>query len=221
MKLMEGVFVYPWLSAQENNSSSYLFTGKVNLLVDPGLQFNADNLKAQMEEDGFDWKELNLIINTHLHPDHCEGNSVFKQEGVLLAYHQEEDKFLRSSGRQIFELFGLEPPDFQADFFLKDGDLEFGDRKIQVYHTPGHSPGSVCLYFPDNRCLVSGDLIFYGGVGRTDFLGGNGRLLKQSIERMESLDIDCLLPGHGDIVQGAKEIKENFRVIKRNYFSLL
>jgi len=221
MKLMEGVFAYPWLSAAENNSSSYLFTGKVNLLVDPGLRFNADNLKAQMREDGFDWKNLNLIINTHLHPDHCEGNSAFKREGVLVAYHREEDKFLKGFGKQFFELFRLKPPDLQADLFLKDGDLVLGEQNIKVYYTPGHSPGSICLYFPDNRCLVSGDLIFFGGVGRTDFPGGDGKLLKQSIERMESLDIDLLLPGHGDIVQGAKEIKENFRFIKRNYFGLI
>jgi glyoxylase-like metal-dependent hydrolase (beta-lactamase superfamily II) len=221
MKLKDGVYAYPWMSEQVNNSSSYLFTGKVNLLVDPGLKFNAENLKEQMEEDGFDWKNINLIINTHLHPDHCEGNPVFKRKEVLLAYHQEEDKMYKSFGRQFFELFGLEPPVFQADFFLKDGDLILGEKNVQVYHTPGHSPGSICLYFPDTRCLVSGDLIFYGGVGRTDFSGGNGRLLKQSIERMETLDIECLLPGHGEILQGAKEIKENFRFIKRNYFGLL
>jgi glyoxylase-like metal-dependent hydrolase (beta-lactamase superfamily II) len=221
MKLMDELFIYPWLNEHENNSSTYLFTGKVNLLVDPGLQFNADNLKAQMKEDGFDWKKLNLIINTHLHPDHCQGNAAFKREGVLLAFHQEEDKFLKGFGRQFFEFFRLKPPDFQADLFLKEGDLELGEKNIKIYHTPGHSPGSICLYFPEHRCLVSGDLIFYGGVGRTDFPGGDNRLLKQSIERMESLDIDLLLPGHGEIVQGSKEVKDNFRFIKRSYFGLL
>jgi len=221
MKLKDGLFIYPWLSEQENNSSSYLFTGKVNVLVDPGLKFNAENLKSQMDEDGFDWKKLNLIINTHLHPDHCEGNAAFKQESVLLAYHQEEEEFFRGFGRKFFELFGLEPPDFKADFFLKDGNLVLGDSNAQIFHTPGHSPGSICLYFPDAQCLISGDLIFYGGVGRTDFPGGDGKLLKQSIEQMETLDIHWLLPGHGEIVQGKKEIKENFRFIKRSYFGMI
>jgi glyoxylase-like metal-dependent hydrolase (beta-lactamase superfamily II) len=221
MKLMDGIFAYSWLREQENNSSTYLFTGKVNLLVDPGLSFNAENLKSQMEEDGFDWKKLNLIINTHLHPDHCEGNSAFIKEGTLLAFHQEEERFFKGFGRQFFELFGLKPPDFKTDFFLQEGDLILGEKKIHIYHTPGHSPGSICLYFPDTRCLVSGDLIFSGGVGRTDFPGGDGTLLKQSIERMETLNINYLLPGHGEIIQGSKEIKENFRFIKRNFFGLM
>lgn len=221
MKIVDGIFAYPWLSEQENNSSSYLFTGEINLLVDPGLSFNAENLKAQMEEDGFDWRDLNLIINTHLHPDHCEGNSAFIREGILLAYHQEEGKFFKGFGKQFFELFGLKPLDFKADFFLNDGDLILGEKKVQVYHTPGHSPGSICLYFPDNRCLVSGDLIFYEGVGRTDFPGGDSRLLKQSIERMETLNIEYILPGHGETVQGSKEIKENFRLIERAYFGMM
>lgn len=221
MKLRDGIYIYPWFNEQVNNCNTYLFTGEVNLLVDPGLLFNAEKLKSQMLEDGFDWMNLNLVINTHLHPDHCEGNSAFKKEGILLAYHQEEDKFLKGYGKQFFELFGLEPPSFKPDLFLKDGDLVLGKHHVKIYHVPGHSPGSICLYFPDYQCLVSGDLIFYRGVGRTDFPGGNSRLLKQSIKNMESLAIDLLLPGHGEIVEGSYEVRENFKIIKRSYFGLL
>ena len=221
MKITDGVYAYPWLSESENNGSSYLLTGEVNLLVDPGLGFNGDNLKSEMEEDGFDWRRLNLIINTHLHPDHCDGNLAFKGEGVRLAYHEEEERFLKGFGRQFFEAFGLERPGFKADFLLKEGELKLGERMIQIYHTPGHSPGSICLYFPESRCLASGDLIFAGGVGRTDFPGGDSKLLKKSIERMEALDVEWLLPGHGEIVHGSKEVKTNFTFIKRAYFGYL
>ena len=81
---------------------------------------------------------------------------------------------------------------------------------MKVFHTPGHSPGSVSLYWPDKKVLFTGDLIFKDGVGRTDLPGGDSSLLKESIKRLKGLEIEWLLPGHGDMVSGAKEVRANF-----------
>jgi glyoxylase-like metal-dependent hydrolase (beta-lactamase superfamily II) len=87
--------------------------------------------------------------------------------------------------------------------------------------TPGHSPGSLCLYWPDKKALFTGDLVFFQGVGRTDLPGGNGKELKKSIQRISHLDTEYLLTGHGEIVIGQEAIKENFQKIQAYWFNYL
>jgi glyoxylase-like metal-dependent hydrolase (beta-lactamase superfamily II) len=123
------------------------------------------------------------------------------------------------SGREV----GFEP-----DFYLEEGELNLGKENklaLKILHTPGHSPGSISIYWQDNKVLISGDVIFYGSVGRTDIPGGDGKLLKQSIEKLSQLDIEYLLPGHstefGDIITGKDKVEQNFAFIRLNYFPLL
>ncbi|MGD0855581.1 MAG: MBL fold metallo-hydrolase, partial [Dehalococcoidia bacterium] len=93
--------------------------------------------------------------------------------------------------------------------------------KIQVFLTPGHSPGSVCLYLPDTKVLITGDVIFFMSVGRTDFPGGSTILLKESIDKISQLDVEYLVPGHNTepngIIQGKDRIKRNFAAVQE-YF---
>jgi glyoxylase-like metal-dependent hydrolase (beta-lactamase superfamily II) len=118
-------------------------------------------------------------------------------------------------------MLGLKVPQFEPFIYLVEGDLILGkERKInlQVLHTPGHSPGSLSIYWPDNRVLISGDVVFYGGVGRTDFPGGSITLLKQSIEKLSKLEVDYLLPGHsteyGGIIEGKERVERNFQAVR-------
>jgi glyoxylase-like metal-dependent hydrolase (beta-lactamase superfamily II) len=104
---------------------------------------------------------------------------------------------------------------------LTEGELNVGDLQLQVYHTPGHSPGSVCVYWPEARALFSGDLIFKEGLGRTDLPGGNGALLKQSIRRMAELDLEIIYPGHGDIISGKDAVIKNFALLEQFYFAYI
>ena len=104
---------------------------------------------------------------------------------------------------------------------LTEGNMDVGDVHLQVFHTPGHSPGSVCLYWPDEKVLVSGDLIFKEGLGRTDLPGGDGDLIKQSIKRMAELDVELVLPGHGEIIAGAAEVKANFDQLESYWFNVV
>jgi glyoxylase-like metal-dependent hydrolase (beta-lactamase superfamily II) len=120
----------------------------------------------------------------------------------------------------------IDAPDFLAnhlepDFFLAEGDRRIGDTTIEVIATPGHLPGSFCFYWPDCRALFTGDVIFSQSIGRTDLPGGSGKLLKESIQRLSTLDVDCLLPGHGAPVAAPDAVRENFRLVAENWFSYL
>ncbi|MBU4246176.1 MAG: MBL fold metallo-hydrolase, partial [Nanoarchaeota archaeon] len=87
---------------------------------------------------------------------------------------------------------------------LDDGDLiKSGDLKLKVIHTPGHTKGSICLYDEKNKILFSGDTVFAGSFGRVDFPGSSSREMKQTLEKLSKLEIDKILPGHGEIVWGS------------------
>jgi glyoxylase-like metal-dependent hydrolase (beta-lactamase superfamily II) len=87
-----------------------------------------------------------------------------------------------------------------------------------VFDTPGHSPGSVCLYWPEVKVLFTGDVIFNQGIGRTDLPEGSGARLKESIKLIKDLDVEILLSGHGDILTGKEAVQENFRFIEDYWF---
>ena len=94
--------------------------------------------------------------------------------------------------------------------------ITIDDFNLQVIHTPGHSPGGMCLYEPEKKVLFSGDTVFsYGNVGRTDLRGGNSRLLVESIERLMKLDVEYLCPGHMNAVTGGNEhIRNSYNFAK-------
>jgi glyoxylase-like metal-dependent hydrolase (beta-lactamase superfamily II) len=178
-------------------------------------------LLASMEKDGLTSEDLDLIISTHSHPDHFEALSQLAESNVLMAMHREEERYLNDHGTALYQLMGITSPRSEVDFFLKEGDLKLGNIQLQIYHTPGHSPGSLCLYWPERKALFSGDVVFYGGVGRTDLPGGNSSQLKRSIQRLSQLDIQLLLPGHGETIAGRESVLQNFSFIRENYFPIL
>jgi glyoxylase-like metal-dependent hydrolase (beta-lactamase superfamily II) len=201
------------------------------VIIDPGHLVNElgesclNSLLSSMKEDGFQAEDIGLIINTHSHFDHCEANEalVSRSKGgeAIIAMSKEEDEYRRTVGEKLCAILGIEPPKFEPLFYLTEGDLKLGREakiELQVLATPGHSPGSVSLYFPNDKVLVSGDVIFFGGMGRTDFPGGSMTILKQSIEKLSRLDIECLIPGHstelGNIIQGKSLVERNFQAVK-------
>ena len=116
---------------------------------------------------------------------------------------------------------GIDIDAIKPDFFLQEGDLSLDDLELQVILTPGHSPGSVCLYWSDQKVLFTGDVVFKEGLGRTDLPGGDGAKLKASIKRLAELDVEWLLSGHGDPVSGEKEVKANFDQIEQFWFNYI
>ena len=221
MKLDTDLYAYTWKNASENNCNSYVIGGDLPLVIDPGHQHLVNNLVNQMEKDGTRFEEIRLVIATHGHPDHFEAAQIFARGGVMMALHADEHKFLQEIGGQFYSAMGGEMPRLNVSFYLKEGELKCGSKTFQVLHTPGHSPGSISIYWPEKKALFTGDVVFPMGVGRTDFPGGDGALLRDSIERLARLDAEWLLAGHGEVLKGKKNIERNFAYIRSNYYDYL
>lgn len=162
-------------------------------------------------------KDLDYLILTHSHFDHAAAAGDLKELGCKILMHKDEYELLKSQGfTSIF--FNIKFKPFKPDFELKGNEIiDLGNIVLKVIHTPGHSPGSICLYEEDKKWLFSGDTVFaYGAFGRVDLPGGNPKALIDSIEKLSKLDVENLYPGHEDVVEGnAKEsILEALRIVK-------
>jgi glyoxylase-like metal-dependent hydrolase (beta-lactamase superfamily II) len=219
MRVTEHLYVYLWSDQRENNCNSIVIDGKVPLLIDPGHAHRVNNLFDRMREDGFDPGKIKTVICTHAHPDHFEGTLVFQDRSVKIGMSREEERFVEETGKPMFLERGLNMPDFRVDYYLKDGDLTIGKHEFEVMLTPGHSPGSICIYWPRYRILFPGDVIFMQSIGRSDLPGGDETVLKQSIERLSKIPIELIIPGHGPAIQGAEQVAANFELIERTYLS--
>jgi glyoxylase-like metal-dependent hydrolase (beta-lactamase superfamily II) len=176
-----------------------------------------------MKKDGFKIEDIGLVIGTHSHPDHIEATDlVVKKSGTLFTLSREEDEFYRTMGKMFFQAFGGKPPEVNPFCYLKEGDLSLGAKNnkmaVKVFVTPGHSPGSISLYLEKDKILVSGDVVFAGSIGRTDFPGGSPSLLRKSIDELSQLDVEYLVPGHsteaGSIIAGKDKVRRNFYTVK-------
>jgi len=220
MKLNNDIYVYEWSDPFVNNCNSYYIGGNVNALIDPGLSKYLPELLKKMKFDGIDTNRIRYIINTHSHPDHFEGSSFFNDTADI-ALHEQEKTFLEGKGAPLYGLFALKVPDVSITMALKEETLILGDKTFEIFHVPGHSPGSIALYWPDQKLLVSGDLFFNQNVGRTDFAGGDAVLLKKSILKLSDLEVSCVLPGHMNIIQGTDSVTRNFRIIIDRIFPFI
>lgn len=217
MRLFKDVYVYPWTSYQENNCNTIFIDGPVPTLIDPGHSHLFSSIVDGMARDGKSADAIKLIVCTHGHPDHIEALDHF-DNNVLRAISSEEHAYLQEEGKELFLMSGCQAPKKPFKLFLKEGKLTLGDKTFQIIPTPGHSPGSVCLYWEKEKLLVSGDTVFYMGVGRTDLPGGDGDTLGQSIRRLSKLPVEYLIPGHGELVKGDKPIRKNFEIILGEFF---
>jgi hydroxyacylglutathione hydrolase len=218
MKFAQDIYVYEWTDFYDNNCNSFYIGGQVQALIDPGLTRYVPSLLESMKLDGIQESDIRYIINTHSHPDHFEGSACFVPGKVKIAMHADEVAFLKEAGGTLYGLFGLSKPDVEVNMDLKEGHLVLGDESFEIIHIPGHSPGSIGLYWPMRKALFCGDVIFDQSVGRTDFPGGSGAQLKESIRSLAGLDIECLFPGHMGMVDGAEQVKRNFKVVIQQIF---
>jgi len=164
------------------------------VIIDPAGE--DDKLLALIEEQDV---KIKYILNTHGHADHVLGNPKLKEIfNVPVCMHgADADFFADEAVREASKKeLGLPPP-APADIKLKDGDvLEVGKLRIEVIHTPGHTPGCVCYLVGGN--LFSGDTLFVGAAGRTDLIGGSLDTLLESLEkRLIVLEKETVVwPGH-------------------------
>jgi glyoxylase-like metal-dependent hydrolase (beta-lactamase superfamily II) len=183
-----------------------LHLGAYALAVDPGgdpaqvVRF----LKA---------KQLTLlaILNTHLHFDHIHGNAALQEATGAPIRTPAGDAHLMESELGMGGIWGFpKVPPFES-VHLPEGEHSFGPLLCRVLHTPGHSPGSLCFAVPAENAVFVGDLIFYRGVGRTDFPGGDtGALLRSIRTKIFTLPEDVrLYPGHGPATTVGDEQRNN------------
>jgi len=222
MQLADDLYCYEWTNPFENNCNSYYIGGTARVLIDPGLSSHLDALFQRMKNDGIDPDDVSTVIATHSHPDHFDGVSHFSSRpSVTIALHEEGKTFLDTVGRDMYRLFGLSVPSVTIDLLLSEGDIRIGTEDFSIFHVPGHSPGSIALYWPARKALFPGDVIFYQNVGRTDFPCGDSALLKESIRRLAMLDTESLLPGHMNIIHGQDDVRSNFDFVIDRVFPYL
>ena len=188
------------------------------VVIDPGD--DADIILKRVKELDI---SVSYILATHGHFDHVGAVMPLKRELKAEFLAHKGDFFFIENGESSARRWGIDieqPP--KPDRFIEDGDkVKIGKLKLKVIHTPGHSPGSICVYWPEKKVLFTGDVVFNQGVGRTDVPGGKGEELKESIRKISRLDVNHLLPGHGDVISGRELVKANFAEIERVWFAYL
>ncbi len=221
MEITPNLHAFVWESMTTNNCNSYFINGPARVLIDPGHSQLFGHVELGLKQLGLTIDAIDLVICTHAHPDHIEGAQLFKDTPALFTLHEEEWRWAATIGRQMGAALGMDMDALKPDFFFKEGDLVLDGLSLKIIHTPGHSPGSATLYWPEQKALFTGDLIFKEGFGRTDLPGGDGPTLKESIKRLTDLDVEWLLSGHGDIIAGAEAVRKNFEDIEKFYFAYI
>lgn len=180
------------------------------VVIDPSIESDVPLQRAQkLISDGL---KLSAIWNTHGHFDHILDNERWKSTfNVPLLMHEGDLMFVERLREQAM-WFGFPATDgVPPDDYLQNGQtLQVGQQSVQVFHTPGHSPGSVSFYLAQQQVCISGDVIFKGGVGRTDLPGCSDEQLGQSLHLLLSLpEHTQILPGHGPSTTVAHEKRTN------------
>jgi hydroxyacylglutathione hydrolase len=163
------------------------------LFIDPADQ--TDMLISEAKSFGLN--KIKYIVNTHSHVDHVMGNAeMVKKTKAKIIIHEEESGHLVRVPPDLLEMFSATPSP-PAEILVKEGEvIQVGDVKLKVIHTPGHSPGGMSLYM--DGMVFTGDALFVGSVGRTDFPGSSWDQLETSIrKKLYVLPGDTVIfPGH-------------------------
>lgn len=180
---------------------------KEGIIVDPGEE--GERILKAVTQEGI---VPRYLINTHGHIDHIGANGYLKGriEGLKIGIHEDDARMLINANENLSNFAGgglTSPP---ADFFLKEGDeITLGKIRLKVIHTPGHTPGGICLL--GERKILTGDTLFAGSVGRTDLPGGSMELLMKSLrEKLMVLPEETVIyPGHGELSTIGRERASN------------
>lgn len=185
------------------DANVYLVSDRRHVLIDAGTGYNARYIHEAIQKS-VPLEDIDAIVLTHEHFDHCGGVADLRERCGSEVYMHEDGADVVEHGLDWSAgWFGTVQESTSVDRKLHDKDvIELGDTSLRVLHTPGHAPGSICLYDQASQSLFSGDLIFSsGGVGRTDFTGGDPALLARSIYSLD-MPVDNLYPGHGPVIEG-------------------
>ena len=171
---------------------------KEAIVIDPGLDFSSE-AKPIFDYITAGKLKVKFVVNTHGHDDHVKGDALFQETfNVPICIHSLDAYFIEGLTKSK-----------SANVKLEDGSLiQFGNETLKVLHTPGHTRGSVCLV--GEKLVFSGDTLFAGGIGRTDFPGGSMTDMRFSLQKLMQLPENLLVyPGHGETSVIGEEKKFN------------
>lgn len=175
-------------------------------VIDPGG--SKDSILDEISKNNL---KVEYIINTHGHYDHIAANDAIQHAtGAKVLIHHADANMLTSGELNLSMLIGGSIACQSADRLLDDGDsIAFGSIKLTTLHTPGHTPGGICLF--NDNVLIAGDTLFADSIGRTDFPGGSYSQLINSIKSKLLIleDKVRVLPGHGPETSIGRERKHN------------
>ncbi len=195
-----------WIAGGAMYANSYIIG---DILVDAGV--------LPMAIEPFK-DSIATVVLTHCHFDHtARVKEIARMCRAKVAIHKSDAPGLTDDARSLSLHFGSRSPGIVPDIILKEGDT-IGE--FLVLHTPGHTPGSICLFSDAEQVLISGDTVFTdGGFGRYDFVGGSREQLARSIDRLSLLDVEGLYPGHGVPVEsgGSGHIAAARELLKGGY----
>jgi glyoxylase-like metal-dependent hydrolase (beta-lactamase superfamily II) len=184
------------------------------MVIDPG-----DNIEQVLSLIGKHHLQIKQIVITHAHIDHVGGAMKLRAAtGAPILLNQNDYALLKMLDVQAAWLGMANPGKVEIDQSIGSGDLVgAGSIEGQVLHTPGHTEGSICLYFPSEKTLIAGDTLFAGSIGRTDLPGGSYEKIMHSLhDRVLTLpDETAVVPGHGEMTTIGEERESNPFLIKR------
>jgi hydroxyacylglutathione hydrolase len=181
-------------------------------IIDPGCYFGNERLGLQefIREEKLTPK---ILLNTHCHLDHVFGNKFIHDEYDLTLQIHEKEKIVLDYAAEAGLRWNMPFENYRGDLiFLEEGDMvKLGEDQLEVLFTPGHSPGSICFYCEAQQFIISGDVLFRAGIGRTDLPGGDHEALLDSIRKklFHLPDGVTLYPGHGEPTTIGYEKKNN------------
>ena len=196
---------------QENTYVIYNEKGEC-CIIDPGCYFpnERNELKNFISNERLLPKYL---LNTHCHLDHVFGNKFVHEQYKLTLHFHKNEQLVFDNAPASGLMFGLPFEQYQGEvIYIGEQDtILLGDDRLEILFTPGHSPGSISFYCPDQDFVIAGDVLFQMGVGRTDIPGGNFETLENSIRtKLFSLpDKVVVHPGHGPATTVGFEKKNN------------
>lgn len=194
-----------WIEGQGFDSNIFLIKNDKIILVDAGTGLNFKGVEQKLREFGIKLGEIDILINTHCHIDHSGGDSnILKSSSCeLMASKPAAEALRRADGEATLgNRFGLKTEPLEVSRILEENDkINLGDSNLKILSTPGHSEGSISLYEPQEKALFSGDVVFRGGIGRTDFPTSDPKAMKKSLQKLSKLDVEKLYPGHGAIAE--------------------